>query len=205
MTGHVAAAVAEATRASALDPHAFVSGLARVSVFAMSDVAHGAIAAASQTMAKFGRHPFFLQLLPLAYLKRGDARRAEAVYSELQARSEIDDVPRSALALAASALGRTDEAIDFALESAERCDATTPFWTRAPPFASDAVRAHPRYPELRRAMGHDRASHCRPRGPLSPRQRTRRRRHGHGALDRPQGAQQRARTDRHDSQSRDQG
>ena len=34
----------------------------------------------------------------------------------------------------------------------ERCDNTGPYWTRAP-FFSDALRAHPRYPELLRAIG----------------------------------------------------
>ena len=101
---------------------------------------------------KFGRLPLFLQHLPRAYLNHGDARRAEAAYTELQARSEIDTVPRSSLANAASSLGHTDDAIRFALESVERCDALNPAWARLP-FATDAVRAHPRYPELLRAMG----------------------------------------------------
>ncbi|MEO7086812.1 MAG: hypothetical protein ABI442_12480 [Gemmatimonadaceae bacterium] len=97
-------------------------------------------------------HPLFMPYLVGAYLKSGDAQRAEAAYTELQARSEIDAVQRSALALAANFLGRHDEAIGYALESVERCDALNPVWAR-PPFATDPIRAHPRYPELLRAMG----------------------------------------------------
>ena len=111
----------------------------------------GAIAAVNEAMTTFGRHPLFLQCLPRAYLNHGDARRADAAYTELRARSETDTVPRSALAIAASALGHTDDAIQCALESVERGDALNPTWARLP-FATDAIRAHPRYPELLRAM-----------------------------------------------------
>jgi len=34
----------------------------------------------------------------------------------------------------------------------EHCDNTGPFWTRAP-FFSATFHAHPRYPELLRAIG----------------------------------------------------
>lgn len=76
-------------------------------------------------------------------MKRWDVRRAEAAYAKLQARSEIDAVQRSALALAACALGRTDDAIRCVLKSVERCDALNRSWMRLP-FATDAVRAHSR-------------------------------------------------------------
>lgn len=49
---------------------------------------------------------------------------------------------------AASQLGRVDDAI----ESVERCDDTGPFWTPTPFFRA-AIHAHPRYPELRHAIG----------------------------------------------------
>lgn len=151
-TGYGEAALAEAKRAGELDPHSFVAAYGRIFALVNSTDSVGAIAAVSEAMVKFGRHPLFLQSLPQAYLNHGDGRRAEAVYTELHARSETDAVPRSSLAIAASALGHTDDAVRFALESVERCDALNPTWARLP-FATDAVRAHPRYPELLRAMG----------------------------------------------------
>jgi tetratricopeptide (TPR) repeat protein len=151
-TGHAAAAMAEATRSQALDPNSFIAAYGRVSAYVISDTAEGAIVAVSDAMAKFGRNPLFTGFLVQAYLKAGDRRRAEAAYAELLARSEIDVVSRGALAAAASVIGRPDDAIRFALESVERCDALNPVWARLP-FATDAVKAHPRYPELLRAMG----------------------------------------------------
>jgi len=57
-----------------------------------------------------------------------------------------------ALAIAASQLGRVDEAIAYAIDSVVSSDNSGPFFTRRP-FFSDAFRAHPRYPELLRAIG----------------------------------------------------
>ena len=150
--GHNEAALAEAKRAHELDPHSFVAAHGRIIALINTDDADRAIAAVNEAMITFGRQPQLLQYLPRAYLNLGDARRAHAAYAELLARSEIDTVPRSSLASAASALGHTDDAIHFALESVERCDALNPIWARLP-FATDAIRAHPRYPELLRAMG----------------------------------------------------
>jgi|GEM_PF-2674940 len=152
LTGHAAAAMVEATRSQELDPHSFTAAYGRLMAFGRFDETGGAIAAANETIARFGRHPMFVGMLVNAYLRTGDTRRAEAAYTELLGRSEIDVVQRSVLALAASILGRADEAVRYALESVERCDALNPGWARLP-FATDAVRAHPRYPELLRAMG----------------------------------------------------
>ncbi len=152
LTGHSAAAMAEVRRSQELDPHSFTAAYGRLIAFVNSDDACGAIAAVNETISRFGRHPMFAGMLVNAYLRTGDVRRAEAAYTELLGRSEIDVVQRSVLAQAASLLGRADEAIRYALESVERCDALNPQWARLP-FATDAVRAHPRYPELLRAMG----------------------------------------------------
>lgn len=85
-------------------------------------------------------------------MQRGEQALAEAVYVELQARAQTEEVSRFVVSIAADALGRTDEAIAYAIESVERCDSTGPYRTRAP-FFSDTLRAHPRYPELLRAIG----------------------------------------------------
>jgi serine/threonine-protein kinase len=152
LAGHSAAAMSEATRSQELDPNSFIAAYGRVVAFVNCDSAEGAIGAVNEAMARFGRNPLFGAFLIQAYLKAGDLRRANAAYAELLARSEIDVVSRGALASAASFLDRADDAIRFALESVQRCDALNPVWARLP-FATDAVRAHPRYPELLRAMG----------------------------------------------------
>jgi hypothetical protein len=85
-------------------------------------------------------------------VQRGERELAEAVYVELQARAQTEEVSRFILSFAADALGRTDEAIAFAIESVQRCDNPGPYWTRAA-FFSDALRAHARYQELLQAIG----------------------------------------------------
>ncbi len=152
LTGQPDAARAEAQRAQAIDADSFTAAYGRAIAITNSDDASAAIAAVNEMLVRFGRHPLFLMFLVRAHLINGDARRADAAYAELQARAEVDTVQRSALAIAASYLGRVDDAIAYALESVERCDALNPGWTR-PPFATDAIRAHPRYAELLRAMG----------------------------------------------------
>ena len=151
-TGRFAEAIAEVERGVDLAPKAFLTLYLRSLVRACAGDADGAIACAKTAFAVIGRSPWVLTGLPRAYVQRGEFARAEAVYVELQARAQTEEVPRFVLSLAADALGRTDEAIAYAIESVERCDYTGPYWTRAS-FFSDALRAHPRYPELLRAIG----------------------------------------------------
>jgi hypothetical protein len=91
-------------------------------------------------------------VLPAIYLARGDRVRAEAAYAELQARAMTSDVPSFVLAQAAMYLGRADEAMAHALASARKKDYIGPVWMRGP--FSDGFRSHPRYAELRQAMGY---------------------------------------------------
>jgi serine/threonine-protein kinase len=152
VAGHMTEGAAEAARAVGLDPQAFVSSWINILTLSLTDDVEGALAAAERSMVLFGRHPFVLMSLPRVYMKRGDARRAEAIYAELIARAETGDVARWSLSAAAHDLGRTDEAMEFACQSVERRDNLSMLWTRDA-FADAAFRAHPRYPELLRAMG----------------------------------------------------
>jgi serine/threonine-protein kinase len=151
-TGRSADAVAEVERACELAPTAFLPLYLRVYVRGWAGDADGALAAAKRAFAVIGRSPWVVCGLVRAYVQRGEQALAEAVYIELQARAQTEEVSRFVVSIAADALGRTDEAIAYAIESVERCDSTGPYWTRAP-FFSDALRAHPRYPELLRAIG----------------------------------------------------
>ena len=151
-TGRPAEAIAEIERACALAPTAFLPLYLRVMVRSWCSDADGALAAVRQASAVIGRSPWVLGCVPRAYVQRGEQALAEAVYVELQARAQTEDVSRFTLAFAADALGRTDEAIAYAIESVQRCDNAGPYWTRAP-FFSEALRAHPRYPELLQKIG----------------------------------------------------
>ncbi len=150
--GRPADAVAEVQRACALDPQSFLPLFVRTYVLSLSGDADGALAAANAAYAVIGRTPWVLACLPNAYVQRGQLNLAEAIYAELQARAQTEQVSCMVLALAADQLGRTDEAIAYAIESVERSDNTGPLWTRAPLFSA-AFHAHPRYPELLRAIG----------------------------------------------------
>ena len=66
--------------------------------------------------------------------------------------AQTEQLSHMVLAIAANMLGRADEAIAYAIEFVACCDNTEPFRTREP-FFSAAFRAHPRYPELLRAVG----------------------------------------------------
>jgi serine/threonine-protein kinase len=151
-TGRPADAIAEIERAVALAPTAFLPLYLRVFILAWAGDADGALAAVKRASAVIGRSAYVLAGVPSAYVQRGERALAEAVYVELQARAQTEEVSRFVLSFAADALGRTDEAIAYAIESVQRCDNQGPYWTRAA-FFSDALRAHPRYPELLKAIG----------------------------------------------------
>ena len=142
---------AEATRACELDPQSFLANAMTIWVFAWAGDVDGAFALAERAMQAFGRHPWILQILPELYLKRGDARRAEAIFTELKVRSETSWVPAHALALAALALGRIDEGVEYALRSVGQGDGIPTMWVREP-FARGLI-GHPRHAEILRAMG----------------------------------------------------
>ena len=150
--GRHADAAAEAERACVLDPHAFLPLYSRVVVLSRMGATDRAMAAARTAMDVIGRHPLVICWLPKCYVLLGDVDGAEAVYAEMRARVKTDDFSRMTLAIAADDLGRVDEAIAYAIASVQRCDFTLPFWMRSS-WTSEAFRAHPRYPELLRAMG----------------------------------------------------
>jgi serine/threonine-protein kinase len=145
-------AITEVERGAELDPHSFLALFCRALILSVAGKADAALRAADTAFRMIGRHPWVLSGLAGAYAQRGERHLGEAIYAELKARALTDRVPRMVLAFAADQLGRTDEAMQYALESVALSDNTGPFWTRRPIF-SEAFHAHPRYPELLRAIG----------------------------------------------------
>ncbi len=152
LTGRFREAVGEAERAVALDPSSYASHYLRLWMYIWAGDFDAAFSAATDAIGLFGRMAPLLMVLPAIYLSRGDRVRAEAVYAELQARAITADVPSFALAQAAMYLGRTDEAMVHAFDSAEKKDYIGPVWIRGP--FSEGFSSHPQYPELRRRMGY---------------------------------------------------
>ena len=97
-------------------------------------------------MEEFGRHQWLLQSLTGLYALRGDRVRAEAVHAELEARAITSRVSFFSRAISAVYLGRVEDAMTYAIRSAELHDAIGPMWHRWPDIES--LQAHPRYPEL---------------------------------------------------------
>ena len=145
-------AIAEVERGYNLDRHSFLINYVRVMVYSWAGDADGTLAVAATAFAEFGRNPYFLAALPKAYMLRGERSLAEAVYTELHARSKTNLVPNILLSVAADGIGRADEAIAYAIESVKRCDTTGPYFLRTQFFGS-FTPAHPRYPELLRETG----------------------------------------------------
>jgi tetratricopeptide (TPR) repeat protein len=79
----------------------------------------------------------------------GNTGRAEAHHRELLAWSELEDVARVPLAMSASAAGRADEAMDYAMQAFERGELQSGMLVRASSMFV-AIREHPRFPELRK-------------------------------------------------------
>ena len=138
--------IVEARRACDLDPAAFAArfGLAWGLTWAREtdeglEVVEGAI-------DQFGRHPWFLQVLTGLYMQRGDRVRAEAVHAELEARAVTSRISFYTRAVSAIYLGRMNEALEYAIRSAEARDAIGPVWFRWPDI--EPLQAHPRYPEV---------------------------------------------------------
>jgi serine/threonine-protein kinase len=150
--GRQAEAAADAERACALDPGAFLPMYGRVAILSRGSDPARTLEAARYAMDRIGRHSLVLCWLTKAYMDLGDRRRAEAVYAELDARFVTDEMPRMAMSVAADGIGRTDDAIRYAIESVRRGDFTITCWTSAA-YCSDALRAHARYPELLREIG----------------------------------------------------
>jgi hypothetical protein len=72
---------------------------------------------AEKALAMSGRHCWAMTTLTSIYADGGKAESARAVYLELEARRVREYIQPRMLAIASSAVGETDRAIDFAREA----------------------------------------------------------------------------------------
>jgi len=138
--------VAEAKRGCELDPSAFAPRYALAWCQAWARATDAGITTAESAAEQFGRHPWLLQALTGLYAQRGDRVRAEAIHAELIARALTSRVPFFSRAMSALYLGRIDEALEYALRSAEARDGPGPVWYRWPDI--EPLQAHPRFPDV---------------------------------------------------------
>jgi hypothetical protein len=144
-------ALLAAKRSLELAPDAFSARLAVTVAKAWSGDLAGALEAAGPALQMSARHPWVLATMTHIFAASGERTRAEAIHQELLARATTGYVQCTWLAMSALALGRVDEAMDFTFRSVTECDAFGPWFLRWP--NSEALHAHPRYPELRRMAG----------------------------------------------------
>jgi eukaryotic-like serine/threonine-protein kinase len=144
-------AVRAATHAAELNPVSFAAQLAVTQSQAWGGKFSEASAAAVPVLQMSGRHPWPLCMTTHIFAAQGDLARAQAVDDELRARARSSYVQCTWLALSAFALGRTDEAMELTFRSVREADAFGPWFLRWP--NTEALRAHPRYPELAKLVG----------------------------------------------------
>ncbi len=143
-------AVSVIRRAMAAVPEAFAPAYALTWTLTWARRTDEGFAAAEDAIERFGRHPWILHVLTGLYMQRGDRRRAEAVHAELEARAITSRISHFSLATSLLYLGRVDEAMDQAIQSARTRDAIGPIWWRWGDMAP--LASHARYDELLAVM-----------------------------------------------------
>ena len=149
--GHANESVEEGLRACEREPAAFGPTYATAWAHAWARNTEQGIAFTQAAMERFGRHPWFLQVMTGLFMQRGDKRKAEAIHAELEARAITSSVPFFSRAISAAYLGLVDDAFEFALESARVRDGIGHMWVRFPDI--EPILTHPRYPEILAALG----------------------------------------------------
>lgn len=146
IVGKYVLAIQLSARALELDPTSFVAHYMRVWVLVHTKQWDAVPSAVSRAMTLFGRHNLILQVLPEYFVAIGEPSKAEAILAELRARAVTTPVPHFAFSLALWGLGRFDEAIDEAIQSAHARDHVFHVFTAG--RWADALRTHPRYEEF---------------------------------------------------------
>lgn len=117
VAGRSAEALVAAQNAIKLDPQSIFAHLVLTdSLFAQGQLQES-IAVCESALGKFGRYPWFMAFLTLAYADCGKPEQARAAYNEILARARWEYVQPMLLASSAASLGELDEAIRYAREA----------------------------------------------------------------------------------------
>ena len=117
--GRYEEALAEAKRARELDASSFLVVWSEVNAVAFGGNASDMVNEIPHMLSRNGRHPWLMMALGAAFSRTGWTDRADAVFAELSARSRIDYVQPTVLAIAAEWAGRRQEALGFLRRAVE--------------------------------------------------------------------------------------
>jgi len=112
-------ALAVAKRARELDASSFLVVWSEVNAVAFGGNASDMVNEIPPLLSRNGRHPWLMMALGAAFQRAGWTDRADAVYDELNARSRIDYVQPTVLAITAEWAGRRQEALGYLQRAVE--------------------------------------------------------------------------------------
>jgi hypothetical protein len=103
-------------------------------------------------LPRYGRHPWLMMALAAACARTGLTDRADAVFLELRARSQIEYVQPAVLAATAEWAGRRDEALAFLKHAVEIGDPMLGAFARySPPMSR--LRSAPEFWDIVSGLG----------------------------------------------------
>jgi eukaryotic-like serine/threonine-protein kinase len=138
-------ALAEAKRARELDANSFLAVWSEVNAVAFCGNASEMVNEIPPLLSRYGRHPWLMMALSATYRRAGLSNRADAVFAELNARSQIDYVQPTVLAITAEWAGRRQEALAFLRRAVETRDPALVAF-QSPHMSS--LRTAPEFPEI---------------------------------------------------------
>ena len=128
-------ALREAQRARELDVTSFFAVWSEVNASAYGGAAATIVDVIPTYLTRYGRHPWLMMALAAAHNVLGFTDRAEAVYLELKARSQLEYVQPAVLAATAESAGRIEEAMVWLRRAVEVRDAVlSAYAIHSPPF-----------------------------------------------------------------------
>ena len=144
--------VAYARRGVELDPSSFWSHLTLQRAFHHAGMHQDAETQGLLTLEISGRHPWVLAELAVHYRAIGNIEAARAIHDELIARSKVQHLQPSAVALTAVAAGRLDEAIELCRQAIRERDAHI-LWAVLEVWDGwDLLYEHPKWKEVRKGI-----------------------------------------------------
>jgi eukaryotic-like serine/threonine-protein kinase len=150
MSGHLDEGLTLALHAAELDERGMTAIATTALVLCASGDAARARSYAERGRVLGGRSALGLAISATVEGGLGNTRRADAYHRELLARSELEDVSNVPLAMTASAAGRSDEAMRYAMLAIGKGELLSGTLVRWPMFV--AIREHAEFAELQRRV-----------------------------------------------------